>query len=145
MFNVLLTLIEVKWILHGIRHPWSDGPSGKADALQKVDYYFQDFNQSMFPSQVTRGERVSVTFNLRIFHVFRTKYRNTCKIYKKQLNKAYYEYINNLIETPSSDQPKKFWRFVKSKRQNNIGINTLEEDNTNASDNYGKANVLNDY
>ena len=53
----------------------------------------------MFPSQVTRGERVSVTFNLRIFHVFRTKYRNTCKIYKKQLNKAYYEYINNLIET----------------------------------------------
>ena len=51
----------------------------------------------------------------------------------------------NLIETPSSDQPKKFWRFVKSKRQDNIGINTLEEDNTNASDNYGKASVLNDY
>ena len=102
-------------------------------------------SEHIFPSQVTRGERVSVTFNLRIFHVFRTKYRNTCKIYKKQLNKAYYEYINNLIETPSSDQPKKFWRFVKSKRQDNIGINTLEEDNTNASNNYSKANVLNDY
>ena len=48
----------------------------------------------------------------------------------------------NLIETPSSDQPKKFWRFVKSKRQDNIGINTLEEDNTNASHNYGKAMFL---
>ena len=79
---------------------------------------------------------------MRIFHVFRTKYRNTCKIYKKQLNKVYYEYINNLIETPISDQPKKFWRFVKSKRQDNIGINTLEEDNTNASHNYGKAMFL---
>ena len=79
---------------------------------------------------------------MRIFHVFRTKYRNTCKIYKKQLNKAYCEYINNLIETPISDQPEKFWRFVKSKRQDNIGINTLEEDNTNASHNYGKAMFL---
>ena len=29
--------------------------------------------------------------------------------------------INNLIETPCSDRPKKFWRFVKSKRQDNIG------------------------
>ena len=102
-------------------------------------------SEHVFHHKVTRGERVSVTFNLRIFHVFRTKYRNTRKIYKKQLNKAYYEYINNLIETPSSDQPKKFWRFVKSKRQDKIGINTLEEDNTNASDNYCKANVLNNY
>ena len=48
MFNVLLTLIEVKLIFHGIRHLWSDGPSGKSDARQKVDYYFQDFNQSIF-------------------------------------------------------------------------------------------------
>ena len=102
-------------------------------------------SEHIFPSQVTRGGRVSITFNLRIFHVFRTKYRNTCKIYKKQLNKAYCEYINNLIETPISDQPEKFWRFVKSKRQDNIGINTLEEDNTNASNKYSKANVLNDY
>ena len=114
---------------------------------KKLTIIFRISIRACFPSQVTRGERVSVTFNLRIFHVFRTKYRNTSrKIYKKQLNKAYYEYINNLIETPSSDQPKKFWRFVKSKRQDDIGINTLEEDNTNASDNkYGKANVLNDY
>ena len=34
---------------------------------------------------------------------------------------------------------------MKSKRQDKIGINTLEEDNTNASDNYCKANVLNNY
>ena len=97
---------------------------------KKLTIIFRISIRACFPSQVTRGERVSVTFNLRIFHVFRTKYRNTSrKIYKKQLNKAYYEYINNLIETPSSDQPKKFWRFVKSKRQDKIGINTLEEDN----------------
>ena len=75
----------------------------------------------------------------------RTKYRDTRKIYRKQLNKTYYDYINNLIETPSSDQPKNFWRFVKSKRQDNIGVSTLEEDNSNVSDNYGKANVLNEY
>ena len=90
---------------------------------KKLTIIFRISIRACFPSQVTRGERVSVTFNLRIFHVFRTKYRNTSrKIYKKQLNKAYYEYINNLIETPSSDQPEKFWRFVKSKRQDKIGI-----------------------
>ena len=38
-----------------------------------------------------------------------------------------------------------FADLLKSKRQDDIRINTLEEDNTNASDNYGKANVLNDY
>ena len=47
----------------------------------------------------------------------KTKYRNTRKIYKTQLNKAYYDYINNLIATPSSRQLEKFERFVKSKRQ----------------------------
>ena len=47
-FNVLLTLIEVKWIFHGIRHPQSDGPSGKADAQHIILlYHFQDFNQSI--------------------------------------------------------------------------------------------------
>ena len=38
-----------------------------------------------------------------------------------------------------------FADLLKSKRQDDIRINTLEEDNTNASDNYGKDNVLNDY
>ena len=75
----------------------------------------------------------------------RTKYRNTRKIYRKQLDKAYHNYINNLIETPGPDQPKKFWKFVKSKRHDNIGIDTLDRDNVNVSDNYGKANILNDY
>ena len=88
----------------------------KLIADKKLTIIFRISIRAYFPSQVTRGGRVSATLNLRIFHVFRTKYRNTCKIYKKQLNKAYYEYINNLIETPSSDQPEKFWRFVKSKR-----------------------------
>ena len=87
-----------------------------------------------------RGDRVYITFTSRIFHVNRTKYRNTCKIYKKQLNEIYHDYINNLIETPSSDQPRNFADLLKSKRQDDIRINILEEDNTNASDNFGKAN-----
>ena len=29
-------------------HPWSDGPSGKADALKKLVYYFRVFHQNMF-------------------------------------------------------------------------------------------------
>ena len=93
----------------------SDGPSGKADALQKVDRFFGNFNHSMFFHHESRGrgDRVYITFTSRIFHVNRTKYRNTCKIYKKQLNEIYHDYINNVIETPSSDQPKKLCRFVK--------------------------------
>ena len=59
LFNVLLTLFEVKLIFHGIRHLRSDGPSGKADARQKVDYYFQDFNQSIFFHHKLQEEKAS--------------------------------------------------------------------------------------
>ena len=38
-----------------------------------------------------------------------------------------------------------FGDLLKFKRQDDIGINTLEEDNTNVSDNHGRGNVLNDY
>ena len=86
-----------------------------SDALQKLTVFWEFQSQHVFPSRVTRGrgDRVYITFTSRIFHVNRTKYRNTCKIYKKQLNEIYHDHINNLIETPSSDQPKKLCRFVK--------------------------------
>ena len=36
-------------------HPRSDDPSGKADALQKLDCHFRD-SEHVFPSRVTKGK-----------------------------------------------------------------------------------------
>ena len=74
------------------------------------------------------------------------KFRQTRKAYKQKLNKAYGDYISNLLQSPQEEQPKKFWKFVKSKRQDNVGINMLyDENNTAVSDSQGKADLLNDY
>ena len=74
------------------------------------------------------------------------KFRQTRKAYKQKLNKSYGDYINNLLELPQEEQPRKFWKFVKSKRQDNMGINMLHNQyNTVVSDSLGKADLLNDY
>ena len=53
--------------------------------------------------------------------------------------------MSNLLQSPQEEQPKKFWKFVKFKRQDNVGINMLyDENNTAVSDSQGKAD-LNDY
>ena len=61
LFNVLLLLTEVKLIFHGIRHPRSDGPPGKADALQKVVCCFGISVRICF-SRVTRGRGDTVLY-----------------------------------------------------------------------------------
>ena len=74
------------------------------------------------------------------------KLRQTRKAYKQKLNKAYRDYISNLLQSPQEEQPKIFWKFGKSKRQDNVGINMLyDENNTAVSDSQGKADLLNDY
>ena len=55
-----------------MRHPSSDGPSGKADALKKLVYYFRVFNQNrffrFFVVKKGRGD-ITCTCNFRIFRV----------------------------------------------------------------------------
>ena len=68
------------------------------------------------------------------------------KAYKKNLNKAHNQHISSMLEEDLQSNPKKFWKYVKSKlRTDNVGVHPLKNDNETVSDNIGKANILNSF
>lgn len=75
----------------------------------------------------------------------KVKYRQTRRAYKRKLNESYWKYINDLLDSSISEQPKRFWSFVKSKRQDSVGIHSIEHNNVTLSNSLVKANILNNF
>ena len=69
-------------------------------------------------------------------------FRNLRKCVHSQLNKAYRNYINCLLDPEQNKNNKKFWRYVKSKRQDNFGVSTLKGNGKVATDQKAKAEML---
>ena len=62
---------------------------------------------------------------------------------RKQFRQAEWDHINNvIIEGLQSNNTKPFWNYVKSKRQDNIGVAPLKSDGQLISDNKGISDVL---
>ena len=62
---------------------------------------------------------------------------------KKEMRQAEWDYINNIIlEGLASNNTKPFWRYVKAKRQDNIGVAPLKEGGVLYNDSKGKARIL---
>ena len=68
------------------------------------------------------------------------RFRSLRKKNKKACQKAYDSYINDSI---MNDNPKKFYKFIKSKRQDSVGVPTLKVNNKVIIDDQKKAEVLN--
>eukprot|EP00794_Sanderia_malayensis_P005534 gene5533-6219_t len=63
---------------------------------------------------------------------------------KEQLKSKFNEYINGILEENIKSKPKKFWRFIKSKRNEDMGVSPLINSNGKlVTDSKGKADVLN--
>ena len=75
----------------------------------------------------------------------KVKYRQTRRAYKRKLNESYWKYTNDLLDSSISEQPKRFWSFVKSKRQDSVGIHSMEHNNVTLSNSLVKANILNNF
>ena len=64
---------------------------------------------------------------------------------KGQLQTKFNDYVNGILEENIKSNPKKFWRFIRSKRNENMGVWSLINENgklvTNSKD---KAEVLNE-
>ena len=61
----------------------------------------------------------------------------------KLIRKSYYIYVNEVIGNSISENPKRFWSYVKTSNTENVGIPTLiENDGLHCSDS-SKANALN--
>ena len=74
-----------------------------------------------------------------------TAYRKHRKVTSRAINQARNNYVSNLLDENIFTCPKKFWSYIKSKRQDFFGIPSLNVNNQIIVDNKEKANVLNDY
>jgi hypothetical protein len=59
------------------------------------------------------------------------------------MRKAEYKYINDRIEEGlNNNDSKPFWRYIKARKRDNIGVSPLKEKDTLTSDSLQKANIL---
>ena len=74
-----------------------------------------------------------------------TKYREIKKLAQSECRKAYYEYINSMLDENNQNEInlKKFWSFIKSKKKENSGVDALMKNGTVHSDSQAKADILN--
>ena len=63
---------------------------------------------------------------------------------QKAMRNAQWDYINNVIETAMQDNNvKPFWRYIKSRKQDNIGVSPIKNMGQLHSDSKSKAELLN--
>ena len=61
----------------------------------------------------------------------------------RELRASYWDYVDNLLDPEIDKSNKKFWRFIKARKQDNTGISTLRENGRIITDSQEKAEVLN--
>ena len=97
---------------------------------------------------ITRKHRKMIKRKQRLFNQAKkskkwSNYRSYQKEVKRTFRKAEWEYVNtNIIEGLDNNNTKPFWKYVKSKRQDNNGIAPLKKGTTLISDSKGKAEIL---
>ena len=74
--------------------------------------------------------------------------RTECKMLQKRvsqmLKSQHKSYITNIMSSTNDKKP--FWQYIKTKRQENVGVNTLKSTDEKAITNaFEKANILNQY
>ena len=72
------------------------------------------------------------------------KYRHIQKSIQREMRRARWTYINKiLIQGLEEDNNKPFWKFVKSRKQDNIGVAPLKEEGKIFTESKAKAEILN--
>ncbi len=69
-----------------------------------------------------------------------------CRIRKEvnhKLTQAYWEYLNGIIDPETDTNSKKFYRFIKSMRNDNFGVGTLRANGIFSATNKEKTSMLN--
>ena len=72
-------------------------------------------------------------------------YKKLKRYTQRQCKEAYDSYVNSIVSPESSNNPKRFWSFIKSKRTDYCGVGALQHNGCTYSDNYTKCNILNQY
>ena len=98
---------------------------------------------------ITRNHRKMIKRKQRLFIQEKKSGATTDHTKKKwrerMIRQAEWEYVNtNMIDGLDNNNTKPFWKFVKSKRQDNNGTASLKKGTTRISDSKGKAEILQD-
>ena len=67
------------------------------------------------------------------------------KLTQHECRKTHNQYLQYLLNPDSENGQKCLWSYIKSRRQEHIGIASLEANNRTYNDDTDKANVLNKY
>ena len=73
-------------------------------------------------------------------------YRSLKALIQRSTRKAYWQYIEGIINSENDESPakdKKFWRYVKHQRQEAQGVAPLKKEGKLVDDPVEKANILN--
>ena len=73
------------------------------------------------------------------------KYKSHRKKTTREINKTRNDYVSNLLGENLQSNPKKFWSYIKSLKQDNVSIPPLKVNNQTITDSKSKANALNNY
>ena len=72
-----------------------------------------------------------------------TNYKVIQKTCRRSMRKAEWEYINNTItQRLQTNNSKPFWKYIKSRKQDNIGVAPLEKNGSLVCDSKEKAEIL---
>jgi hypothetical protein len=45
---------------------------------------------------------------------------------RNKLHKNYWDYLNNMLDPKKDNNSKKFWKYIKSRKQDTMGIGTFK-------------------
>lgn len=73
------------------------------------------------------------------------KYRKHKRVTQKAVRQSHWKYVNDILDTAlEKGNNKPFWKYVKSKRTDNVGVSGIKKNGILHQDSKTKANLLND-
>lgn len=135
-----------------INHLWSAFKSICSECVKLVPYKLSSRSHSKAPWVTTYIKRLSrkkqrlynkarVTNSASDWSAYSDFKRHTHHECRRVRN----QYLKHLLDPDSGNGCKRLWTYIKSRRQEHIGIASLEANNTIYTDDLDKANILNNY
>ncbi|CAC5376110.1 unnamed protein product [Mytilus coruscus] len=114
---------------------WTRTNHQNSSALKQV-YQINHEIRKMFKKKTRLYQQAKITNNW-------SNDKHFQKECKRQVQKAEWGYINNTImEGLENNNPKPFWKYIKLRKQDNIGISPLKSNGHLVNDRKGKAELL---
>jgi hypothetical protein len=86
-----------------------------------------------------------VSSRICVQYIQNTKYRKHKRVTQKAVRQSHWKYVNDILDTAlEKGNNKPFWKYVKSKRTDNVGVSGIKKNGILHQDSKTKANFLND-